>query len=187
MSNQEQPQKTPTVKFVIDRNPEIENLRTELENEKIKNSKNEETIKSMLKSEKEKFEDGIVDGHKKPTVGGDIPPLEQKRYEQTISLDGSYIPSDMIFGKTPTDVLEKIETLAKSQAENADEYKKILSKVAKKALTSDKSLSLTFKGDNRLFLRTPKKIGEFDSQEIKEIKEKYNEKLRQNRTNWSID
>jgi hypothetical protein len=76
---------------------------------------------------------------------------------------------------------------AKSKAENADEYKRILSKVVKKTFEGSTPLDITFSGSNKDFMRSPLPINEnlpLDQQE--RVKEK-NAKLRNNRINWRVN
>lgn len=183
----EQPTK-PTLNIKIDRSEEMKDKDIKIENLIKENSKQQETIKILMQSEKEKFEKSTNHlGLKIPESGGESAPLETPKPKEVklVSLEGVYIDNDMVFGRTPAEVIQKVETLAKSKAENADEYRRILSKIAKKALTSDKVLDLTYKGDSKLFLRHDAIIGEFDSDELRNRKIAYNKRLAENRVKFS--
>jgi hypothetical protein len=81
-------------------------------------------------------------------------------------------------------VIRRIEALSKSKAKNASEYKQILSKIAKKSLTGDKALDITFTGSSVLYNRKLKPLNDYDSEEIKRARNTWNKQITENRTKW---
>jgi hypothetical protein len=180
----EQPTKTGTLKIIVDSSPREEEYKKII-------AEKDELIKTMLVNEKEKFfaENTNHLGLKNAPVGGESAPLEapQKPEIQLIDMEGSFIPQDFVYGKNPIDVLQKIELISKSKAENADEYAKILSKIAKKSFSGQKALDITFIGDNVLFNRSKQPVREYATAEEKLRVARSNIKLDKNRTNWKVN
>jgi hypothetical protein len=166
--------------------PQLESKDAQIAELNKKIGEHEGTIKAMLKDHSKEF---IPREPAPPTIGGDTAPLHAPQHDsfKVAQWEDSDVPTEWVKGNSALDVLNKVEQLSKI-AENKDEYKKILGKLAKKSLTGNKALDMTFTGSNVDFVRMPKLIGEWDSDELKAHKQKYNEKLRKNRTEmWDVE
>lgn len=187
---QEQPKNNATLKVVLDHSYQEQQLRAQLDKANEENTKNVETIKALLVDHKEKFESETNhQGLKLPPVGGESPPLEapQKQETQLNNLEGSIVPQDFVYGKNTNDVLQKIELLSRSRAENAADYKKILGKLVKKSFSDSKPLDITFVGKNTDFMRSPLPTNENLPLEYQERVKKRNSKLKDNRIAWKVN
>jgi hypothetical protein len=165
----EQP-KNATLKVVLDHSYQEQKLREELD-------KANQTIGALLKQDKEKFD--LETERKKIEASMDKKPTNydpqdtasllnepsyQNQHSQVTPMEGSDIDPSRVCGNSVQDVICKVEKLS-HVAENANEYKKIQSKLLKKMLHNSKALDLTFTGSNIEFLKHPKQISEFASEQ----------------------
>jgi uncharacterized protein (DUF885 family) len=93
--SQEQPKQGNKLTVVLDRSPEVEAIRKELETEKTKNAKNEELIKSYIAESAERERAERVNDPPKPPVGGDTSTLDrngkQREFVPNFDFDNSTI------------------------------------------------------------------------------------------------
>ena len=191
MSNPETNPNRPTLNIRIDKSDIEKEQAEKIEALTRENQTQQETIKNMLVDHKAKFdlENTNHMGIKVAPTNSESPPLEapRKKEIQLIDLEDSFIPEDFVRGKNPQEVLEKIEMLSRSKAENSDTYKKILSKVIKRTFEGQKSLDITFSGSSKDFMRSPLPINDNLPLETQERIKQRNEKLRNNRLNWKVN
>jgi hypothetical protein len=109
---------------------------------------------------------------------------KERQSVKVADIEGSDVPVEWVKANSIPELINTITELS-HKAENKEEYQRILSRMTKKLIHNSKPLDMTFTGSNTDFIKTPKIIGEFDSNELREKKEAYNNRLRMNRCqNW---
>ena len=100
----------------------------------------------------------------------------------TYQLDkDSDLPISMMTAETP----EELVAICENNAKMGDkERQRILSQLTSKMIKPNK-LDMQYEGNIKDFMRSPKIINEFDSEEVKRQKENFNNKLKNNRVNWT--
>jgi hypothetical protein len=183
MTETESPKKP--IQIIIDKSQIERELNAKLQEANQQIGALEEANRALLAQDKEEFFEEMP---KKPTpyVEGESTALltNEPRYkeESKITTEGSYIEPSWVKGRTHEEIIEKVQHLAKV-AENKEDFKKIESKLLKKAING-KGLNMEFYGDSRLFLKSPRHIPEFSSEAQREQIEMFNAKLRENRLKW---
>ncbi len=138
----------------------------------------------QYEAERKKAEEAVCG--KKPTIcdAEDTAPLyAPKREIFKVDMEGSNVDPSWVKGNSAQEIIQTVEKLSQV-AENRDEYEKILSRLGKKVMHSDRPFDYTFIGSNIEFIRHPKQVSEFASSEEKERVERYNAKLLKNRVQW---
>ncbi len=165
------------IKVVIDTSATEKRIKEEYEQ---KLAEKDETIKALLAKEKKEF---IKEIEPRPApTGGETSRLYEPE-PLKIDIEGSDIDPSWVKGSNVGEVIEKVNILSK-QAANKNEYKRIQSKLLKKMISGNKPLDMTFLGSSKDFLRSELPIRELDSEEIRQQKIDYNNRLKANRTNW---
>jgi hypothetical protein len=173
---------TRKVKVVLDTSPQIAAKDEKIAELNKKIGEQENIIKAMLVRDKAEF---TLSEPKKAPSGGDTVSYEQNaqsnRRIDTYQLDiaNSDIEPSWIKGKNAEDAIAQTEQLAKIGNVGCQ---RILSKLCKRALKS--GIDIEFEGESRLLLKHDLPISEFDSTEVKQQKQAYNQKLRENRLKW---
>lgn len=166
MTEQPSEQTEKKIKILLDRSPEIESLKEDYEQQL---AEKDEIIQKMLSENSKNY--------------GDTAPLYEQPKRDGFQIEGSDIDPLWIKGSTVEKVINLVNKCAR-EANNKETFQRIQGRLLKKTITGSKPLSIEFQGSNKDFLRSPMPINEFDSKEIREQKEKRNERLRENRTNW---
>jgi hypothetical protein len=174
--------KDPTkIKIILDNSPALVEANEVIKKQAEKIGSLEESTRALLADRKKEFEDSMPFGRREPPVGGDSAPLEQPKQE--FDLTNSDIDISWAKSENPLELIAYVEQRAKLNNEDSKEAKEILSKLTKKVI--DSKFDYTFTGSNKEFMKSPLEIRGFDSEETKQLKQAYNEKLRRNRTeNW---
>ena len=98
-----------------------------------------------------------------------------------VHFDAEDVPISMVSAATP----EELVAICEKKAKIGDkESQRVLSQLTGKMVKSGK-LDMEYEGDIKDFMRSPKIINEFDSEEVKRQKENFNNKLKNNRCKWS--
>ena len=110
--------------------------------------------------------------------GGDGCSWEQNKYGSTFQGDSESLPLELIKADSP-------ETLIQILNKRTDKDAKLaLNKMNAKLIKSGKGLNIEFEGSSKDFLKSPLPISDNLEDSERERRERINDKLKRNRTNW---